>query len=717
MATRKAKASDKAGKAADKPSKNLSAKGKRGMAQGLGNGGETHQQATTKSGVLTTAQGVPIADNQNSLRAYQRGPTLLEDFVLREKITHFDHERIPERIVHARGSAAHGYFELTKSLSKYTTAKVLTEKGVRTPVFTRFSTVAGGAGSVDTPRDVRGFAVKFYTSEGNWDLVGNNLPIFAIQDAMKFPDLIHAVKMEPDRGYPQAAAAHDTFWDFVSLSPETLHMVTWAMSDRAIPRSLRMMEGFGIHSFRLVNASGESTFVRFHWRPRLGLQSTVWDEAVKLQGADNDFHRRDLYESIGAGAFPEWDLAVQLFTEEEAEQFPFDHLDPTKLVPEELVPLTVVGRMVLDRNPDNHFAENEQVAYCPANIVPGIDFSNDPLLHGRLFSYLDTQLSRLGGPNFTQIPVNAPKCPFANHQRDAHMQMQVPKGRVAYEPASLDRDGSMPNGRETPNGFRSFAERAPDDGRKGRTRPASFADHYSQPRMFWLSQTEVEQAHIVGAFVFELSKVDDDAVRERTVSHLRNIDETLARRVADGLGLPAMPDAAPAAAPTLDLPTSKAVTLIPKMKDTLEGRVVGILAADGSDAKAIDALRKAIEAEGAMAKLVAPKRFVALKGAKPRKADGYLAGTPSVLFDAVACVLTPEAAKQLSTEAAALDWFRDAFGHLKAIAACGGTRAHILPAAGVTPDKGVVDTAEVAKFIKLAKTRQWAREATLRSSP
>lgn len=681
-----------------------------------GNGGETHQQAGAKTAALTTAQGIPVADNQNSLRAYPRGPTLLEDFILREKITHFDHERIPERIVHARGSAAHGYFELTKPLSKYTTAKFLTQKG-RIPVFCRFSTVAGGAGSVDTPRDVRGFAVKFYTQEGNFDLVGNNLPVFAIQDAMKFPDFIHAVKMEPDRGFPQAASAHDTFWDFVSLSPETLHMVMWAMSDRGIPRSLRMIEGFGIHSFRLVNAKGESTFVKFHWRPKLGLQSTVWDEAVKLQGADNDFHRRDLFEAIDSGAFPEWDFAVQLFTEEEAAKFPFDHLDPTKLVPEELVPLQVVGRMVLDRNPDNHFAENEQVAFCPANLVPGIDFSNDPLLQGRLFSYLDTQLSRLGGPNFTQIPINAPKCPFAHHQRDAHMQTMVPKGRVAYEPASLDKDGSAPNGRETPTGFRSFDEAAPDDGRKGRTRAESFADHYSQPRMFWRSQTPIEQAHIASALVFELAKVEDDPVRERSVAQLRNIDEDLAQRVADGLGMAALPPAAPAAAPTLDLPRSKAITLIPKMKPTLEGRSVGILVADGSNGSEVDALRTAAEGAGATVKLVGPKRFVALKGRKPLKVDGQLAGTPSVLFDAVASVLSMEAAKQLAREAAAVDWFRDAFGHLKAIAACEGTREHVFKAAAITPDKGVVAPQDTAAFIKLAATRQWVREPTLRKLP
>src|SRR6187549_1391236 len=427
----------------------------------VGAGGERQDQAGGTHPQLTTAQGIPVPDNQNSLRPVPRGPTLLEDFILREKITHFDHERIPERIVHARGSAAHGYFELTKSLSKYTTARLLTEKGVRTPVFTRFSTVAGGAGSVDTPRDVRGFAVKFYTQEGNWDLVGNNIPVFFIQDAMKFPDLVHAVKMEPDRGFPQAGSAHDTFWDFISLMPESMHMIMWAMSDRAIPRSYRMMEGFGIHSFRLLNAAGESTFVKFHWRPRLGIQSTVWDEAVKLQAADNDFHRRDLYEAIASGSFPEWDFAVQLFTEAEAAKFPFDHLDPTKVIPEEMVPLQVIGRMVLDRNPDNLFAETEQVAFCPANIVPGIDFSNDPLLQGRLFSYLDTQKSRLGTANFHQLPINAPKCPVLNSQRDGQMQMTVPKGRANYEPNSLAAHGEMGGPRECPvTGFRTFEGRA-----------------------------------------------------------------------------------------------------------------------------------------------------------------------------------------------------------------------------------------------------------------
>ena len=675
----------------------------------LGAAGETHQQAAEGGERLTTNQGVPISDNQNSLRPAPRGPTLLEDFVLREKIMHFDHERIPERIVHARGVGAHGYFELTKSLSKYTTAKVLTEVGHRTPVFTRISTVAGGAGSVDTPRDVRGFAVKFYTVEGNWDLVGNNIPVFFIQDAMKFPDVVHSVKMEPDRGFPQATAAHDTFWDFISLTPESLHVIMWAMSDRTIPRSLRMIEGFGVHSFRLLDADGASTFVKFHWRPKLGVQSTVWDEAAKLQGADNDYHRRDLFDSIKAGRFPEWDLAVQLFTEDEAAAFPFDHLDPTKLVPEELVPLTVVGRMVLDRMPDNFFAETEQVAYCPANIVPGIDFSNDPLLQGRIFSYLDTQLSRLGSPNFHQLSINAPKCPYANHQRDGHMQSAVPRGRVAYEPSSLEGGP-----RESPAGFRSFAERT-NDATKGRVRPESFADHYSQARMFFRSLEPAEQAHLASALVFELSKVETAHVREAMVGHLRHVDPALAQRVANGLGMEALPPAPPAAVPVRDLALSPAVRVIGKGEPTLVDRAVGILFDEGSDAKAIAALRKACEDAGAMVKLVAPKLGGArTSDGKTLAADGQLAGTPSVLFDAVAIVLAREAGAKLAHEGAAVDFVRDAFGHLKAIAFDDGASA-LLDAAGIGRDAGVVAASDAAGFIGAAKTRQWDREPKVRT--
>lgn len=563
---------------------------------------------------------------------------------------------------------------------------------------------------MDTPRDVRGFAVKFYTREGNWDLVGNNIPVFFIQDAIKFPDLIHAVKMEPDRAFPQAASAHDTFWDFISLMPESMHMVMWAMSDRAIPRSLRMIEGFGIHSFRLLNDAGESTFVKFHWRPKLGLQSTVWDEAVKLQGADNDFHRRDLFESISAGDFPEWELAVQLFTEEEADAFPFDHLDPTKIIPESLVPLTVVGRMVLDRWPDNFFAETEQVAYCPANVPPGIDFSNDPLLQGRLFSYLDTQLSRLGGPNFHQIPINTPKCPFANHQRDGHMQMDVPKGRVAYEPSSLQDDSP----RESADGFPSHAT-APDDGRKGRVRAESFADHYSQARMFFRSLEAPEQAHLASALVFELSKVETARIRERTVSHLRNIDEGLAKRVAAGLAMPALPDPAATATPAQNLPAAPEVRVIGRTRDTLKGRCIGILFDAGSDAGVINALRKAAAKAGASVKLVAPKiGGGALSDGKVQPADGQLAGTPSVVFDAVAVVLSADAAKRLTRESAAIDFVADAWAHLKAIAADEGAQA-LLKAARVGNDAGVVEAEDAAGFIAVAATRQWAREPKVRT--
>jgi catalase len=673
-------------------------------------GGELHQFVGGEHPALTTNQGVALSDNQNSLRANPRGPTLLEDFILREKITHFDHERIPERIVHARATGVHGFFELTTSLKKYTTAKILTEVGEKTPLFTRISTVAGGAGSVDTPRDVRGFAVKFYTKEGNWDLVGNNVPVFFIQDAIKFPDLVHAVKMEPDRGFPQSASAHDTFWDFISLTPESMHMVMWIMSDRTLPRSLRMIEGFGVHSFRLINKVGESTFVKFHWRPKLGLQSTLWDETVKLCGTDQDFHRRDMFEAIAAGNFPEWEFAVQLFTQKEADKFPFDHLDPTKLIPEELVPLKVIGRMVLNRWPDNFFAETEQVAYCPANIVPGIDFSNDPLLQGRLFSYLDTQLSRLGSSNFHQIPINAPKCPFSNQQRDGHMQMTQPTGRVAYEPNSLSK--SSP--RETPAaGFRTFT--AAESGDKGRIRAGSFADHYSQARQFYLSQTTYEQAHIASALVFELSKVEHLHVRVAMVGHLRHIEEDLAKRVAGGLGLEKMPDAPAAAAPVQKMKQSPALQIIGKMKDTIKGRAIGILIADGSDGTIIKKLKKAANSAGATVKIIAPRVGGAkLADGSLLAADGQLAGTPSVLFDAVAIILSDKSAKSLSNESAAIDFVRDAFGHLKAIAADKGGQA-LLNSANIGRDIGVVDANEIDAFIAAAKTRQWDREKFVRT--
>lgn len=678
-------------------------------------GGETHQTVNESQAYLTTNQGVHIADNQNSLKGGARGPVLLEDFMLREKIFHFDHERIPERIVHARGSAAHGYFELYESLADITKADLFQRPGEKTPLFTRFSTVAGGAGSVDTPRDVRGFAVKFYTKEGNWDLVGNNIPVFFIQDALKFPDLVHSVKMEADRGYPQAGSAHDTFWDFVSLMPETSHMIMWAMSDRAIPRSFRMMEGFGVHTFRLVNAKGKVTFVKFHWKPKLGLQSTVWDEALKLQSADNDYHRRDLYEAIASGNFPEWELGMQLFDQKKADSLPYDVLDATKLIPEEVIPVRIVGRMVLDRNPDNFFAETEQVAYCPANIIPGIDFTNDPLLQGRLFSYLDTQKSRLGTANFNQLPINAPKCPYMNFQRDGMMQTNVFKGRANYEPNSLAMAGEEDGPRECPvTGFSSIPGRLAmeEEGDKLRIRPASFADHYSQARLFYNSQTPNEQAHIASAIVFELSKVTLEHVPPQVLANFRNISEDLAARVARSLGIPLPKKAAPAA-PVQHLKLSDALSIQKNMKNSLQGRCVGILITDGSDATAIDKLQKDIKKAGGSSKLVAPKlNSVVLSDKSTIKADGQLAGTPSQLFDAVAIVLSEKGTETLLKEGAAVQWVMDAFGHLKAI---GYSREAIslLEKAGVETDEGVKEINK--QFIAAASKRYFDREPTIRS--
>lgn len=680
----------------------------------LSKGGETHQIHDQTHDLLTTNQGIPVSDNQNSLKSGDRGPSLLEDFVLREKIFHFDHERIPERIVHARGSAAHGYFELYESLAHITKADLFQRPGEKIPVFTRFSTVAGGAGSVDTPRDVRGFAVKFYTQEGNWDLVGNNIPVFFIQDAMKFPDLVHAVKMEADRAYPQAASAHDTFWDFVSLMPETSHMIMWAMSDRTLPRYLSTMEGFGVHTFRLINAKGKSTFVKFHWKPKAGLQSTVWDEALKLQAADNDFHRRNLFESIEQGIFPEWELGMQLFDQKKADALPFDVLDATKLIPEEIVPVQIVGRMVLNRNPDNFFAETEQVAYSPGNIVPGIDFTNDPLLQGRLFSYLDTQKSRLGTTNFHQLPINAPKCPFHNFQRDGMMQTQVPKGRANYEPNSLDKAGEPSGPREHPAaGFRSFEGRADQEeqGNKLRIRPESFADHYSQARLFFNSQTENEQAHIASALVFELSKVQLEHVPLKVLANLRNISEDLAARVAKGLGI-SLPAKAASAVPVQDLEVSPALSIQINTKEGLNGKCIGVLIDDGSDAALLTRLQKDIKKAGGVCKLVAPRiNGIKLSDKSLVKADGQLAGTPSQLFDAVAIVLNATQAEKLTGEGAAVQFVMDAFGHLKAI---GYTEEAmpLLQKAGIEMDEGLCKTGK--EFITAAGKRYWTREPSVR---
>jgi len=682
-----------------------------------GNGGETHQHVphdadhTDAAAHLTTNQGIRIADNQNSLKAGARGPTLLEDFVLREKIFHFDHERIPERIVHARGSGAHGVFECTDPIPELTRAGLLTEKGKQTPVFARFSTVAGGAGSVDTPRDVRGFAVKFYTDEGVWDLVGNNIPVFFIQDAIKFPDLVHAVKMEADRGYPQAASAHDTFWDFIGLMPESMHMIMWAMSDRTLPRSLRTMEGFGVNTFRLVNEAGEGKLVKFHWKPVLGIQSTTWDEAVKIAGADPDFHRRDLFEAIDSGSFPAWDLGVQVIDDDWAAKQPYDILDATKLIPEEDIPVRIVGRMTLNRNPDNFFAETEQVAFCPANVVPGVDFSHDPLLQGRLFSYLDTQLKRLGSTNFHQLPINAPKCPVMNFQRDGHMQMAVPQGRANYEPNSLSEVNEPSGPRECPaTGFTSFpAIERPEEEGKLRLRPELFADHYSQARLFYRSQTPIEQAHIATALVFELSKVNLEHVRTRVLSRLLNIDEDLATRVADGLAMP-LPEAAPAARAPVDMEPSPALSILKHGQPPLTGRKIGLLFAEGSDKAAIEKLQAELEQAGATVMLVSPKvGEQTLKGGT-LKAHGQLAGSPSVLFDAVASIVMPDAAERLARDSAAKQWFMDAYSHAKTIGACPATQK-LLASLGIEPDEGIV---EIAQFASVAPARHWDREPKVR---
>ncbi len=682
----------------------------------MGEGGELHEVTTVAAQTMTTNQGIPISDNQNSLKAGVRGPTLLEDFVLREKITHFDHERIPERIVHARGSAAHGFFQPYRDFGDLTRASFLSDPNKKTEVFMRISTVAGGAGSVDLPRDVRGFAVKFYTDEGNFDLVGNNMPVFFIQDAMKFPDLVHAVKMEPDRAFPQAASAHDTFWDFVSLMPESMHMLQWVMSDRAIPRSVRMIEGFGVHTFRLVNAEGVSTFVKFHWRPTLGAHSVVWNEAVKINGADNDFHRRDLWEAIDKGDFPSWELSVQAFDDEMAATFDFDILDPTKLIPEEIVPLLPLGLLTLNRNPDNFFAETEQVAFHPGNLVPGIDVSNDPLLQGRLHSYLDTQLTRLGGPNFHQIPVNTAKgCPFLhgnNHLRDGKMQMAVPKGRVAYEPSSLDPTGpraSVDKGYETHPDSNST-----DDAARVRLRPETFADHYSQARLFFRSMTDTEQRHIIAAFAFELGKLETIAIRTRMLGHLAIVDDALVDGVEAALGMQGQRDTITPAVPPRDLALSPTLSMLKKAKPSIGGRKLGIVIADGFDDATVDALIAAVVAEGAGAEIIAPMVGGATSAAGiHRAADHALAAAPSVLFDMVALIMPAEAATTLAKNPDLGDFVRDAWRHLKFIAHSVAAAA-VLQKNGIDVDDGVIDVdtaAGVTAYVAAAKMgKLWARE-------
>lgn len=679
---------------------------------------------------MTTNQGLKINDDNNTLKSGERGSALLEDFILREKITHFDHERIPERIVHARGSGAHGYFELYKPMGKYTKAKFLNNTAVKTPLFVRFSTVAGSRGSTDLARDARGFSVKFYTEEGVYDLVGNNMPVFHIQDAMKFPDLVHAVKGEPHNEIPQASSAHDTFWDFISLMPESMHMIMWSMSDRAIPRSLRMMEGFGVHTFRFINESNESHFVKFHWKPKLGTHAVVWDEAQKISGKNSDFHKQDLWDAIDTGNFPEWELGVQIIPEADEHKFDFDLLDPTKLVPEEEVPVTIIGKMVLDRNPDNFFAETEQVAFHPGHVVPGIDFTNDPLLQGRLFSYTDTQLKRLGSPNFHEIPINRSISPIHNNQRDAQMRQEINTGRVAYHPNSLG--GGCPyQAKAAEGGFTSYDERI--DARKVRARSTSFADHFSQPTLFYNSQTEVEKGHIIKALRFELGKVETVAIRKRMLGLLSQVDRNLAAKVAEGLGLevpkPEKPmnhgvgaDADDSQEPIKKqqrTKSSKALSMVknPTLTDTIATRQIAFLCNDKVSGKSVNGMKKALEDAGAMVKIIAPHLGTISTGeGKELKVDQSYLMAASVLFDGV-FIPDGKGVLELTDKDEVKEFVNDAFKHCKFIAA-EGTGTKVLENTDAKPkiDAGVLTNENnlPADFIKqLGKHRFWDREKPL----
>ncbi|WP_272867603.1 catalase HPII [Stutzerimonas stutzeri] len=670
---------------------------------------------------LRTNQGVKIADNQNTLKAGGRGPSLLEDFIMREKITHFDHERIPERIVHARGAAAHGVFQSYADHSWLTKASFLAAEGKETPVFVRFSTVQGSRGSADTVRDVRGFATKFYTDEGNFDLVGNNMPVFFIQDAIKFPDFVHAVKPEPHNEIPQAQSAHDTFWDFVSLTPESAHMVLWTMSDRALPRSYRAMEGFGVHTFRLINAEGVSRFVKFHWKPVAGAFSLVWDETLKIAGKDPDFNRRDMWESIEMGDYFEWELGVQVVEEADEHKFDFDLLDPTKIIPEELVPVQKLGKMTLNRNPDNFFAETEQAAFHIGHIVPGIDFTNDPLLQGRLFSYTDTQLLRLGGPNFHEIPINRPLCPFHNNQRDAFHRQTIHKGRANYEPNSIDNGWP----KETPpaaqgGGFESYPERV--EGHKIRNRSESFGDHFSQATLFWNSMSGPEKEHIIGAYTFELGKVERVFIRERQVNEiLANIDLELARRVAENLGLPA--PAAPTVAAKVPTPqSSPALSLMNHAPGNIKSRKIAILVANGVDGAAIDTFKAKLTEQGALAKIIGPSPApVKTTDGKMLPVDAAMDGMPSVMFDAVFVPGGADAAAAMAKSGEAKHYLLEAYKHLKPIVVLGAARP-LLASLNLTADSGLLEGDDVdAVFGNFAQAlgqhRVWAREAAAEAIP
>lgn len=691
---------------------------------------------------LTTNQGVKINDDNNSLKAGERGPSLLEDFILREKITHFDHERIPERIVHARGSGAHGFFEVTNPIPQFTKAGFLQEMGQKTPVFARFSTVAGSRGSTDLARDVRGFSVKFYTEEGIYDFVGNNMPVFFIQDANKFPDLVHAVKPEPHNEIPQAASAHDTFWDFISLMPESMHMIMWLMSDRALPRSYRMQEGFGVHTFRFINADNESHFVKIHWKPKLGTHAVVWDEAQKISGKNPDFHRQDLWEAIEQGHFPEWELGVQLIPEADEHKFDFDLLDPTKLVAEELVPVTVVGRMVLNRNPDNFFAETEQIAFHPGHVVPGIDFTNDPLLQGRLFSYTDTQLSRLGSPNFHEIPINRGISPTHNNQRDGHMRQEINKGRVSYHPNSLG--GGCPyQAMVADGGFSSFNERI--EAHKVRQRSESFTDHFSQAKMFFESQTPTEQDHMVRALRFELGKVENTAVRSRMLGLLAQVNSDLAQRVADGLGMkvPAQPElpmnhgvgaddqgTREPKETAKEIQVSDALSMIknPTVSPTIASRKIAFMCNDGVSEASVLGMKKALLEQDAKACIIAPHLgFVATEEGGSIPVDFSFFTASSVFFDAV-FVPSGSSQQELGGNLDAMEFINDAYRHCKIIGTAGeGTELlsspHFLAKGDALKDGGIIsgdsplEPGFTTDFISAVAThRYWEREGNLNAT-
>ncbi len=677
---------------------------------------------TGEGHALTTNIGVRIAENQDTLKAGSRGPTLLEDFHFLEKMSHFDSERIPERVMHARGSGAHGYFQVYKSLAEYTRADFLQDPETITPVFVRFSTAQGFRGSADTVRDIRGFAVKFYTREGNFDLVGNNTPVFFIQDAIKFPDFVHALKPEPHNQIPQGQSAHDTFWDYISLQPETLHNVMWAMSDRGIPRSYRTIEGFGIHTFRMINAEGKQYLVRFHWKPRYGTASLIWDEAQEIAGRDPDYHRKDLWQAIEAGDYPEYELGLQIIQEGDEEKFDFDIFDPTKLIPETLVPVHIVGKMVLNRNPDNFFAETEQIAFCPANIVPGIDFSEDPLLLGRVFSYVDAQRYRLGGPNFNLLPINRAICPVRNHQRDGFHRTPI-EGDANYEPNSIS--GNWP--REIPveqGGFVSHPGKL--TGNKIRRRSPSFSDYFSQPRLFWLSQTAPEQAHIVNAFSFELSKVYRPYIRERVVDLLTHVDHDLARRVAENLGIVLTREqlSRDLPGPVSGVEQDPALSLYARDNQEIKSRRVALLVADGVCGKCVEAVCASLQDAGVHPQILAPRRGP-IKTAQGNELvpQGCISGVPSVLVDAV---IVPDGEKSLETLCADGEvkyYLLQAYKHLKAIGVAGSAR-RLLDAAGLgkAKDSGLVIAEDARQLMPafltaMKKHRAWDREEAAKAVP